>query len=182
MSSLSDSTNLLGLIIYISSTATCATVFYINQARRSWRDPIHQLKFALPSHGDNDIAKGLGQESSFAICEVILPGSALLCTTTADDACTYLPFSSKDLNALFVHLWMLSQQRWFDLDAEVLLKILFPEPQSLRIVATNVLDILDDQGSLRLLTDVVQELGDGGEISSREDVMVDKAGAISTGT
>lgn len=88
---------------------------------------------------------------------------------------TYLPFSSEHLNPLLVQMWVLLEEGGFYFLVEIILELLVPKPQRPCIVTANVLDILDYQGALRLLADVVQQLGCGRQVTAREYVVVDEA-------
>jgi hypothetical protein len=46
------------------------------------RDALHQLHGALPSNGDDDVSEGLGHETRFTICEVILDGNLVSLDTS----------------------------------------------------------------------------------------------------
>lgn len=61
-----------------------------------------------------------------------------------------------------------------DLVLEVSKELLLPESQRLGVVATDVLDRLDNQCAPRLSGDVVQQLSDRWQIATWEDVVVDE--------
>ena len=50
-----------------------------------------------------------------------------------------------------------------------------PQPQGLDIVRADVLNLFNNERSVGLIRDVVDQLRDGWEISSGEDVVVDEA-------
>lgn len=43
-------------------------------------------------------------------------------------------------------------------------------------MTANILDMLDDETTLRLLADMLQYLGDGRQETARKDIVVDEAG------
>lgn len=71
---------------------------------------------------------------------------------------TYLPFSSENCDLLVPHILMLFEERGHDLGLEIVHEILTPQSQRLGVVTSYVLDSLDDQGTLRLGADVVDQL------------------------
>lgn len=46
-------------------------------------------------------------------------------------------------------------------------------------MAANIIYLFNDERSLRLTTNVVQDLGDGWEVAAGENVLVDKTRAVS---
>lgn len=58
---------------------------------------------------------------------------------------------------------------------ELVQKLIPPESEGSSIMATNIFDILNNQSAIGLVTNVIQKLGNGRQIASWEDVMVDKA-------
>lgn len=54
-----------------------------------------------------------------------------------------------------------------------------PKSERFGIMAANIIYLFNDERSLRLTADVVQDLGNGWEVAAGENVLVDKTRAVS---
>ena len=75
---------------------------------------------------------------------------------------TYLPFAPKQLDILFRHIAMLLQQCRLDLTMEVSFELLSPDPQCLRVMASDIQNSIRDQGPFRAPFDASNQLADRG--------------------
>jgi hypothetical protein len=132
--------------------------------RKSKWNALHQLHRSFPAHGDYRIPERLGRKSSFAIRVIILIRVSLCADNTG--GVTYLPFSSGYLNFLFAHLRMLNQKSWSNPRFKIGEELLPPQSQSLRIVASNILNTFHDQCAFGAFSDVVHKLSNGRKMSS----------------
>ena len=88
---------------------------------------------------------------------------------------TYLPLLSKHFNSGFRHMRMLLLETLADLGIEICEKAFLPQSQGLGIVASDIFDFLDDQGALRFLADMVEQLCNGREVTTGKYIMVYEA-------
>lgn len=87
---------------------------------------------------------------------------------------THLPFSPENGDTFICHISVLIEKGRLDLGFEVVHKTLTPQPQSLRIMATNIIHLLNNKCSMGFSADMVDQLCDRGKVAAREDVMVDE--------
>ena|SRR6266511_2169303 len=105
---------------------------------------LQQLHRTFPSRSDDNIPQCFRIESRFAIREIILcvEWVSNVSRTRKIDT-TYLPLPPEQLNVFLGHPLVLLQQRRSDSTIEVLMKLLIPDSQGLRIMSTNVLDAVN---------------------------------------
>lgn len=60
----------------------------------------------------------------------------------------YLPLPPEYVNFLLTHIRMFHFQSWPDIGLEILQEFLFPQPEGLGVMTTDILDALDDKCSL----------------------------------
>lgn len=92
---------------------------------------------------------------------------------------SYLPFPTENLDSFLGHIGMLSEQRRSDGILKFTQEAFSPKSECLGIMTANIFYLFNDERSLRLTTDVIQDLSDGWEVAAGEDVLVDKTRAVS---
>lgn len=92
---------------------------------------------------------------------------------------THLPLPLEHFNVRLRHARMILHQSRRDPAVELAYKGLPPQPQRLDIMWADVLDLFDNERSVGLGRDVVDQLRDRWEVSSREYVVVNEATAVS---